>query len=853
MKRHYRYSIAAGLTAGLAAITCAAGAQTPDADIPQLKSFVFQKDGSLVDRIGLETASARRTGGSAKAHVAALLASVVASDATFDAKEFACRQLVFVAGPTEVKTLVAAAKDPALAQYAVGVLANIPGKAVNDAVIAALPTLPTDSQFYLVKLLAERNDARAAATLTYFMMGANLERASSAAASLARISGPSAHEVLVAAFKASDEKRKPGLGAALILRAGRLAAAGNSADAAQLYSICDASGLPMLRAAALRGRAASNPSGSASLVLAALKENGTPRQSMAADILRTSSNPTLRSQVGAALPALTPHTQTIVLKALEDQGERADWPGIRGLASNGTGEVKLAAIEALGKISTPSALPVLLKSAASGSAAEKLAAQDSICRLRGAEVDAGLRAALLNGSTPGAIRQISAGLLARRRAVSAFGDISSLLGTKDEKLRAACYAALRDSGPASLLPTVLAHALTLPADARDNAIEACVEIARRGTTEAERTGPLLTALDAAKQPADKLTLLTVLNQVGGLRALMALKKAYSSPTIEVREGALALLSEWPTEEPLELLLKAAKSGLTPRTKAIGLRGYLKMIAANEQRAPEKTLALLNSIAPEVTRPEDKRQILSAIAKVHSIDALRFVSGYLKQDGVQSEAESAAVEIGRTTASAFPDETAAILGPIASSSSDDAVKAAASAALAAPAKAAGFITAWELSAQYTRDGADYKTLFDVVFPPETAGSAAGNWRLMTPITNAEQPWLMDILAVYPGEQKVAYMQTAVNAPADLDVTLDLGSDDGIKAWVNGALVLTDNTARAAAPGEEKVQIHLKQGWNTLMLKVTQNVMGWGACARLIGADGNTPAGLKYSVPSANKAR
>ena len=81
---------------------------------------------------------------------------------------------------------------------------------------------------------------------------------------------------------------------------------------------------------------------------------------------------------------------------------------------------------------------------------------------------------------------------------------------------------------------------------------------------------------------------------------------------------------------------------------------------------------------------------------------------------------------------------------------------------------------------------------------------------------------------------------------------MGSDDGLKVWWNGEVVLAHNVARAVAPGQEKVTVHAKSGWNLLMLKVTQNNQGWGACARITNPDGTPAKGLEYRVPSAVKA-
>jgi len=109
--------------------------------------------------------------------------------------------------------------------------------------------------------------------------------------------------------------------------------------------------------------------------------------------------------------------------------------------------------------------------------------------------------------------------------------------------------------------------------------------------------------------------------------------------------------------------------------------------------------------------------------------------------------------------------------------------------------------------------------------------------------------LDLLAVHGGEQKVAYIRTAVWCPANQELMAEIGTDDGLKVWWNGSLVHGNNIQRAVAPGQEKVRLVARTGWNLLMIKVTQNVMGWGACARLTKLDGSPAEGLRYMLPSA----
>ncbi len=92
--------------------------------------------------------------------------------------------------------------------------------------------------------------------------------------------------------------------------------------------------------------------------------------------------------------------------------------------------------------------------------------------------------------------------------------------------------------------------------------------------------------------------------------------------------------------------------------------------------------------------------------------------------------------------------------------------------------------------------------------------------------------------------MAYARTWVESPTDQIAVLELGTDDGVKVWLNRNLVHANNTARPIQPGSDTVKVALKRGWNEVLLKVTQNNLGWEFCARLMQADGSRLTGLRF---------
>ena len=103
-------------------------------------------------------------------------------------------------------------------------------------------------------------------------------------------------------------------------------------------------------------------------------------------------------------------------------------------------------------------------------------------------------------------------------------------------------------------------------------------------------------------------------------------------------------------------------------------------------------------------------------------------------------------------------------------------------------------------------------------------------------------------IRPNEQAIVYGLVYVLSPDDRDATLLLGSDDGVRVWINGELVHTNPVYRAAEPDLDLVPVRLKKGWNKVLIKVLQGAGGWGFYVRF--AD---PGGRAALTPSSRNER
>ena len=99
------------------------------------------------------------------------------------------------------------------------------------------------------------------------------------------------------------------------------------------------------------------------------------------------------------------------------------------------------------------------------------------------------------------------------------------------------------------------------------------------------------------------------------------------------------------------------------------------------------------------------------------------------------------------------------------------------------------------------------------------------------------------AVQPNVQAIVYGLVYILSPDDRLATVLLGSDDGVKVWVNDSLAHTNPSYRAAEPDQDRFSVNLKKGWNKVLIKVLQGAGGWGYYFRFSDPKGELRWSLK----------
>ena len=152
----------------------------------------------------------------------------------------------------------------------------------------------------------------------------------------------------------------------------------------------------------------------------------------------------------------------------------------------------------------------------------------------------------------------------------------------------------------------------------------------------------------------------------------------------------------------------------------------------------------------------------------------------------------------------------------------------------------FISRWNLIGPF--DAPDM-TALPVAFPPEREilldktypgkGGLSVGWK----IAEAGGDGVVQLLDLFqPNEQAVAYGLAYVHSPEERSSHILLGSDDGVRVWLNDVLVHSNPAYRGVVADQDKVKVTLKKGWNKVLVKVLQGAGDWGFCLRIVDPDG-----------------
>lgn len=154
---------------------------------------------------------------------------------------------------------------------------------------------------------------------------------------------------------------------------------------------------------------------------------------------------------------------------------------------------------------------------------------------------------------------------------------------------------------------------------------------------------------------------------------------------------------------------------------------------------------------------------------------------------------------------------------------------------------GWITVWAIAGPYTAPDIGSIELLNTVFDPERKVNIA--WKTSTGI--GLLPWRTQFTDM-GRDKRVAYMRADIWSPKTQEAMLEMGSNDGVKAWLNEQVVHSNNVQRIFNDCQDRAPVLLREGWNPLLMKITQTNGPLEASLRIRARDGGEITGLRINT-------
>ena len=639
----YRHTHAGPIAALVCACLAAAapGAAKPmllDAAFAQLPKYDYGQSRECLNAIDAHVVASHGDPARRKA-IEERLAAVLAGEATRAAKEFACRKLGTIGSTACVPAVAKLLADPQLAHMARFTLERVPDPHAAAAMCDAMQQASPDVAVGIVNSLGVRRDPQAVRVLTPLLDSPNPKLASAAAGALGAIGTRACADALVRFRDRAPDGLRVCASHACLDAAAALLGAGHNAPAAGIYKRLYTPQEPdAIRLAAFRGLVLAQPAQSEALLADALAGSDHRLRGEAVRLLGSTVGPETARAVAGRLAKLPPEGQVALLQALQERGDSAVRPAVLQATNSPDSAVRAAAFAALVTVGSPGDVPMLAERAA-GKGGDSSSARKTLARLVGKDVDRAIVAAMEGARRPVRIELIRS--LGSRYSTASLAVLLPSFSDADEAVRRAAVEAVGMMADEKQAAPLVAAVKAAKSDGERRTAEKA--LAATCTRAGEKCADAVIAgLDVADVTL-QCVLIRALGKARGAASLEAIRKAIRDEGGEVQTTAIRVLGEWPDERAMPDLLAIATRSEGLQHHVLALRGYVRLAGSSRQK-PEQKLAALASALELARRPEEKKEALAEVGKVHTFPALELAAARMADEALREEAASAVISI-----------------------------------------------------------------------------------------------------------------------------------------------------------------------------------------------------------------
>ncbi len=593
------------------------------------------------------------------------LVRLLTSEATVEARQFACQHLATIGTEASLPALGNLLKNESSALLAAHALSAHPSPKAGGVLRNALPQLRGSTLIQVVGTLGDRRDAASVDALAQIAQSPEPGVATAAILALGKIANPPARVVIGewrrrlnrsagAEGGPIPEEQRRAIYEASMVAAERLVTDQDRDAAVPVYEeLVDSAHPDNVRRGAFEALLQLDDDGGERRILETLRGTDALLKPVAISGMRALRSPASSEKFAAALPTLPTEEQVWLIDALAGRRDEAARAAVEASLFSTNAPVRYAAIQALGSSADVTLVPLFSKAlAASANSGERTRIERALITLpRESEIDAALIAELGRSAASG--QAIWIRVLARRDLREAIPAILRAAGQQATASEA--FEALGSLATAEEIPVLLGSLVQLQVpDARSDAEAAMVQVLMKTDDLSRRTKPVLAALGTSADRETRSSLLRLLPSCGSPDALQVLNAARKDSDPQVRDTAIRALFEWPDAQAWDALLDVRQRAEQANYRALAFNALVR-IAETGNATPDAKLFERYRTLLQTARSEDERRlILGALSGAAHPGALELALPLASEAGIKAEAKLAVKRIAESIKQTHPD-------------------------------------------------------------------------------------------------------------------------------------------------------------------------------------------------------
>jgi len=156
----------------------------------------------------------------------------------------------------------------------------------------------------------------------------------------------------------------------------------------------------------------------------------------------------------------------------------------------------------------------------------------------------------------------------------------------------------------------------------------------------------------------------------------------------------------------------------------------------------------------------------------------------------------------------------------------------------------FVENWKVAGPFSKEGVEGLALFDIEFDPEI-NKDYSEWKEISSEGDGFEGHFINLEKHFGILHSVAYLKTTIWMEESQKVLFEIGTDDGVKVWLNNSLIHQNKVERGYGQGQDIAEANLEKGHNTILMKITQGTGGWASSLVITDQNQNPLTELKYS--------